>query len=139
MAKASTTKIFDASSDKILKSVTDFASYADFLPEVSKSEVLEEGDDFAVVKQTVNFVKDFTYTIKAQWSEDEVWWTLVEGDAFKKNEGRWSLEGMGEQTQVTYALEVEFKIFVPGMILKKAVAVSLPSMIDNFKKRVASL
>ena len=51
----------------------------------------------------------------------------------------WEFEDIGSQTHVTYSLDVEFKIFVPNMILKKAVAVSLPSMIDNFKKRVDSL
>jgi ribosome-associated toxin RatA of RatAB toxin-antitoxin module len=140
MSKASTQKLFDAPAEKIFKAIIDFDSYADFIPEVKKSKVLERGDDYAIVELTVNFVKEVTYSIKAEWKENkEVWWSLVEGDVFKKNDGRWELEDIGSQTQVTYSLDVEFKIFVPGMILKKAVAVSLPSMIDNFKKRVASL
>jgi len=140
MAKASTSKIFDAKAEKIFNSLIDFSSYADFLPEVSASEILESGDNYAIVKQTVDFIKTFTYTIKAEWNEGtELWWSLVDGDAFKTNDGRWVLEEMGDQTQVTYSLEMDFKIYVPGMILKKAIGVSLPKMVDNFKNRVASL
>ena len=140
MSKASTQKLFDAPAENIFKAIIDFDAYADFIPEVKESKVLERGENFALVELTVNFVKEVTYTIKAEWTENkEVWWSLVEGGVFKKNDGRWELESIGSQTQLTYSLDVEFKIFVPGMILKKAVAVSLPSMIDNFKKRVASL
>ena len=140
MSKASTQKLFDAPAEKIFNSIIDFDTYSEFIPEVKHSKVLERGDNYALVELRVNFVKEVTYTIKAEWTENkEVWWSLVEGDVFKKNDGRWELEDIGSQTQVTYSLDVEFKVFVPGMILKKAVAVSLPSMIDNFKKRVASL
>jgi ribosome-associated toxin RatA of RatAB toxin-antitoxin module len=88
----------------------------------------------------VNFVKDVTYTISVEWDQNkELWWSLDESSVFKKNDGRWTFEEVGSQTQVTYSLDVEFKIFVPGFVLKKAVAVSLPSMIENFEKRVVSL
>ena len=140
MSKASTQKLFDAPVEKIFKSILDFDTYEDFIPEVKKSKVLEREDDYVIVEFTVNFVKEVTYSIRVEWKENkEIWWSLVEGNVFKKNDGRWEFEDIGSQTHVTYSLDVEFKIFVPNMILKKAVAVSLPSMIDNFKKRVDSL
>ena len=89
MSKASTQKLFDAPVEKIFKSILDFDTYEDFIPEVKKSKVLEREDDYVIVEFTVNFVKEVTYTIRVEWKENkEIWWSLVEGNVFKKNDGR---------------------------------------------------
>jgi ribosome-associated toxin RatA of RatAB toxin-antitoxin module len=139
MAKASVEELFSSKAEDIYAVVMDFESYPDFLPEVSSCKIVDEGDGYKDVEMTVNFIKTAKYTIRVQYEKNEkVWWELVEGDVFKKNSGLWEFDSVGSQTQVKYTLEVDFKIFVPGMIAKKAVAVSLPAMIKNFKKRVSA-
>lgn len=140
MAKASVTELLSCETDKFFSVIMDFEKYPDFLPEVSDCKIIDEGEDYKDVEMTVNFIKTAQYTIRVHNKPQErVWWELLEGDLFKKNDGLWELEAIGSQTQVTYSLDVDFKIFVPGMIAKKAVSVSLPAMIKNFKKRVDSL
>lgn len=140
MAQASVTELISCEASKFYSVIMDFEKYPDFLPEVSECRVVDEGKDYKDVEMTVNFIKTAKYTIRVRNEQDKkVWWELVEGNLFKKNNGLWELESIGSQTQVKYSLEVDFKIYVPGMIAKKAVSVSLPAMVKNFKKRVASL
>ncbi len=140
MAQAAVKELFDFKAEDIFSVIMDFEKYPDFLPEVSDCKIVAEGDDYKDVEMTVNFIKTAKYTIRVFNKENKkVWWELVEGDLFKKNNGVWTLDAIGSQTQVEYSLDVDFKIFVPGMIAKKAVAVSLPAMVKNFKKRVGSV
>lgn len=137
MAKASVKEMFSCDAKKIFNQVMDFESYPDFLPEVKACKVLEKNDEWQIVEMQVNFVKTAKYKIKVfNEKNKKVWWELVEGDFFKKNDGCWEFEDMGSQTQVEYSLDVDFKIFIPSMISKKAVSVSLPAMVKNFKKQV---
>jgi len=140
MAQASVSELVPCEASKFFSVIMDFERYPDFLPEVSDCKIVDSGDDYTDVEMTVTFIKTAKYTIRVRNETDKkVWWELVEGDLFKKNNGLWELEAVGSQTQVKYSLEVDFKIFVPGMIAKKAVKVSLPAMVKNFKKRVESL
>ncbi|MGH1468721.1 MAG: type II toxin-antitoxin system RatA family toxin [Bdellovibrionales bacterium] len=140
MAQAAVKELFDFKAEDIFSVIMDFEKYPDFLPEVSDCKIVAEGDDYKDVEMTVNFIKTAKYTIRVFNDENKkVWWELLDGDLFKKNNGIWTLDSIGSQTQVEYSLDVDFKIFVPGMIAKKAVAVSLPAMVKNFKKRVGSV
>lgn len=136
MAQAETQKIFNAKASDVFKTVLDFESYPEFISEVKDAKILKKNKDSLEVELTVNFVKETTYTLKVQWEKDKkIWWELLEGSLFKKNTGLWKFEDLGSQTQVYYSLDVEVKIFVPKMILKKAVSVSLPKMVESFKKK----
>lgn len=140
MAKAAVTELFGHSAEEVFKVIMDFESYPKFLPEVKNCKVLKKNKDSVDVEMTVNFVKTAKYSIRVFSEKNKrVWWNLIEGDFFKKNDGEWLFEDLGTQSQVTYSLDVDFKIFVPSMISKKAVAVSLPTMIKNFKKRLGDL
>lgn len=140
MAQASVKELFSFKAEQIFNVIMDFNKYPDFLPEVSDCRVVDETDEYKDVEMTVTFIKTAKYTIRVFNEENKkVWWELKDGDLFKKNNGLWELEEIGTQTQVKYSLDVDFKIYVPGMIAKKAVAVSLPAMVKNFKKRVESL
>ena len=41
----------------------------------------------------------------------------------------------GGKLEVTYSIEIEFKIWVPGPILKTLTATSLPMVISEMEKR----
>lgn len=140
MAKAETTELFPFEIEKVFSVIEDFESYPEFLSEVNSCKIVNKTDEYTDVEMEVHLMKTAKYTIRSQKeSPTKLWWELLEGDLFKKNNGLWVLEAIGSQTEVTYSLDVDFKIFVPGMIAKKAVSVSLPGMMKNFKKRIASL
>lgn len=140
MAQASVTELIPCEAEKFFSVILDFESYPDFLPEVSDCKIVAKEKNHTDVEMTVNFIKTAKYTIRAQHEPNKkLWWELLEGDLFKKNNGLWELDKVGSQTQVKYSLDVDFKIFVPGVIAKKAVSVSLPAMVRNFKKRALSL
>jgi ribosome-associated toxin RatA of RatAB toxin-antitoxin module len=65
-----------------------------------------------------------------------VTWKLVDSDLMKVDSGTWTLKDLGNgKTEVTYAIEIEFKVWVPGPVLKTLTATALPSLIGEFDKR----
>lgn len=55
------------------------------------------------------------------WTENTCDWHLVEGSQLSEQTGRYVLTATGEDaTHVQFSLEVELKIKLPGMIVKRA-------------------
>lgn len=141
MASAERTEIFNFSAQQIFDVIADFENYSVFLPEVVGSKVLEENGNKKTVELSVSMVKDFTYSIIATLDEPKsLTWVFNEGEVFKSNTGSWHLNPISEtQTEVTYSVGATFKIFVPGIIAKKMITVSLPKMMQAYKDRVKEL
>lgn len=138
MASAKTTDIFNYSAQQIFDVISDFESYSEFLPEVKSAKVIESKGNKKVVEMSVSMMKEFTYSINVTLNEPTgLSWVLNKGDVFKSNTGAWTLKPISDnQTQVTYEVGAEFKIFVPSMIAKKMIEVSLPKMIQSYKDRI---
>jgi ribosome-associated toxin RatA of RatAB toxin-antitoxin module len=67
-------------------------------------------------------------------------WRFVESNILKDNHGHWTLKDLGNgRTEVTYTLALDFKIYVPGMILNGLVKSQLPKMLESFEKRTKAL
>lgn len=141
MASAQRSETFDAPADKIYKVLTDYASYPEFMDGVKSVNVLERDGNTAVVEYNINIIKKFSYSIKTTEVENEsVSWTFIEGDLFHSNDGSWTLKDNGDgTTDVTYKLDLDFKVKVPGMISKKLVSSNLPSMMKAVCKKAKSL
>lgn len=141
MASAKKVEIFDFPIEQIYAVISDFEKYPEFLPEVKATKVLKEKGKTKTVQMSVSMIKDFTYNIIATLDEPHgLSWVLESGDVFKSNTGSWKLKSISPtQTQVTYEVGAEFKLFVPGAIAKKLIAVSLPQMLEAYKKRVAQV
>ena len=59
--------------------------------------------------------------VKYEWYDGEVSWSLVESGAMKAQNARYQLTVNGDgTTHVVFDLEVDLKIKIPGMIVKKA-------------------
>ena len=143
MAQASRTEVFDVPVDKFYKAIIDYKSYTQFVDGVRSVDVQNESADGATVKFNLSLIKEIAYTIKLTHKPNqEVSWTLVNGDLMKSNNGRWNLKDLGNnKTEVTYSLEVELKGFLPGlgMIEKTLVNTNLPLTMKAFGKRAAGL
>jgi coenzyme Q-binding protein COQ10 len=139
MASIERTEIFDVEIDKIYNVILDYSKYTEFVAGVDKVEVLEQNDDSAKVKYSLNLIKTFNYVLKLKHEKpNRVSWTLESGDIFKTNAGSWDLKDLGDgTTEVTYKLDVDFKIFAPKMIINKVVSSNFPAMMKAYKKRAS--
>lgn len=141
MAQAERTENFDSKVENIYKVLTDYPHYPEFMDGVSSVEVLSRDGNKVRVKYNINIIKKFTYTIEITEEENKsISWTFVEGDLFHSNNGAWLLKDNGNgTTEVTYKLDLDFKVMVPGMISKKLVSSNLPSMMKSVNKKAKSL
>lgn len=137
MANATRTEVVDVDINKLYAVIVDYAKYPEFVDGVSSIKVLSQSDTNAKVEYTVNMIKTFKYTLAITQSKPtKVSWVLDSGDLFKKNDGMWTLKDLGGgKTEVTYALEVDFKMFAPNSILTALTQKNLPIMMESFFKR----
>ena len=143
MAKATRTETYDVPASKFYQAVTDYKNYNKFVPGVDSIEIQNEDASGATVKFNINVIKKISYTLKLAHKQDqEVSWSLVNGDYMKTNNGKWTLKDLGgNKTEVTYSLEIEVKGFIPGLSLieKGLVETNLPMTMSSFAKRAENL
>ena len=141
MAKAQRSIIIDVPMDKLYEVISDFGKYAEFLPEVKKTEVKSEGA-VQIVTYTIDIkATKITYTLKHTGTKpDKLLWSLIKGDMMKANDGTWTLKSVSaDQTEATYDIDLKLGALVPGFIEKALAEQGLPDLLSNFKKRAEKL
>lgn len=138
MAEASKTVEVAVPRERFWDVIVDYPKYPEFVDGVSKVKILASGAGKTRIEYGINLLgKDISYTL--DHFEDgpaTMRWELVEGNILKANNGSWVLKDLGGgRTEVTYSLALEFKIYVPGMVLNGLVKSTLPKMIESFEKR----
>jgi ribosome-associated toxin RatA of RatAB toxin-antitoxin module len=142
MASATRTETMNVAKDKILAVLKDYESYSDFMDGVSKVTIESRDGNTVKAKYDLNVIKTFSYVLSLEESDNGVSWSFDNGDIFSINNGSWELKDNGDgTTEVTYNIEVEIKVKMmgTGMITKKLVNTSLPSMMKSVEKRAQSL
>ena len=137
MANASRTEVVDVEINKIYDVLIDYAKYPEFVDGVSAIKVMSQTETSAKVEYSLNMIKSFKYIINIkQEKPTRLSWTLDSGDLFKKNDGEWKLKDLGNgKTEVTYSLDIDFKMFAPSSILSALTSKNLPVMMESFFKR----
>jgi coenzyme Q-binding protein COQ10 len=138
MANAEIHETLSVDKDKFFATVARYEDYPKFVEGVTKVHVERKGPGHARVTYNVSMMKDIVYTLdhKEDAASGIMEWTLVESDAMKKNVGRWTIKSAGAgKTDVTYSVEIDFKIPVPGFILNRLVKGQLPAMLKSFEKQ----
>lgn len=143
MASASRTEVMEASVENVFKVLTDYANYPEFMDGVSAVDIIEREGNTAKVKYELNVIKTFSYVLNLTEVENEsVSWDFDNGDIFSTNSGSWKLEDLGDgTTEVTYSIDLEIKIKMmgTGLITKKLLKTSLPSMMKQVEERAQEL
>lgn len=141
MAHAQRTEVFDVSIEKIFKVLTNFEGYPDFMDGVSGVKVLERDGNNVKAEYSLNIIKKFNYTMNHTIEEpNKISWSFISGDLFKKSDGSWTLKDLGDgTTEVTYTVDIDFKVMVPGMVSKKLVSSNLPSMLKSVKNKAKEI
>lgn len=137
MANAQRTETFNVDAQKIFDVLKNYESYPDFMDGVSSVEVLERSGNTAKVKYNLNLIKKFSYVLNlVEEGPNKLSWTFDSGDLFKSNNGQWTLsENSDGTTEVTYEIDINFKGLVPGMVTKKLIGSSLPSMMKSVQDK----
>jgi ribosome-associated toxin RatA of RatAB toxin-antitoxin module len=140
MAKVTKEHLFTGTQTACFKALTNYERYPEYIPGVLKVEIVPSQDPEAAVclKYELNIVKTFFYILEMYHKEgEEIRWKLVDSNLMKVNDGKWALSSGGKgKTKAQYSLDVEFKGFVPSMIVKKVTESSLPAMFEGFQKLI---
>ena len=141
MADQSTQSItIDAPAADVMAVIADFPAYTEWVAAAKKVEVVESGDDGRA--RRVHFVIDAgavkdDYVLDYTWEGDRaVTWTLVESQLMKRQDGSYTLTDTGSGTEVTYAITIDTKMPLLGMMKRRAEKVILDTALKELKKRV---
>ena len=141
MADQSTQSILvDAPAADVMAVIADFPSYPQWVGAARTVEVLEAGDDGRA--RRVRFVLDAgsvkdDYVLDYIWQDDRaVSWALVSSQLMKRQDGSYTLTESDGRTEVTYAITIDTKMPLLGMMKRKAEKVILDTALKELKKRV---
>jgi ribosome-associated toxin RatA of RatAB toxin-antitoxin module len=138
-----TTEI-EASPSEIMETITDFDAYPDWVDGIKSAEVRERGPDGRPSDVAFEFSAmgfNATYTLRYEYEPDDrgVRWTTLEASgAVKDVQGGYDLEPLNGDTEVTYRLQVEMGVKLPGFLKRQADKRAIKVALDGLKKRVES-
>lgn len=140
MAKATTTEVFNCTTEEFFKIISDYEKYPEFLQEVKQIKVLKTEGNRKLVEYNVSVIKSFKYTMwMTESAPNSITWEFAGGDVFKTSLGSWKLEDEAGKCRATYNVEASFSMFVPSPIANALVSVNLPGMMSAYHKRVAQI
>ena len=140
MPTASSSIVIDAPAKLIYGIALDFEKYPQFLSDVKKASVHGKKGKDLLVDFELSLLKTIRYRLKVSAEpHKKIFWSLLEGDLFKSNDGNWIFEEQQGKTKATYTVTIEFGIFVPSLITSKLIGANLPSMMKKFKERAEGM
>ena len=141
MTQTSLVEIFNCTPEQFFSIIVDYEKYSEFLRDTKRVQLIQsEGNEKIVEFQVALMFKKFTYQLKlVEKPNQELSWSLHSGELFNVSNGKWILEPVDQGTQARYEIEVDFKIPIPGGVLKKLINVNLPNMMKEYHRRVAAL
>jgi ribosome-associated toxin RatA of RatAB toxin-antitoxin module len=137
-----TTEVF-ASPAEVMAVVADFDAYPDWVGNLEEVEVLARdrrgrGTRVAFRLRTPVLTADYTLAYRYAPRDAGVSWTYVEG-TLEDLSGSYALEPTGDgTTQVTYRLDVELGMPLPGLVKRQAARQIVRSALSDLKRRVES-
>jgi len=137
MTKIELQDILSINKDRIFQTVAKYENYPKFLYGVKSVEVERTSASTARVSCHIVFLKDMVYTLDLVEDKKHgtIKWSLDKSDLFKVNQGLWEIKDLGSgRSSVRYCLELEFKVPVPGLILKRLLKRKLSSIVKDFEK-----
>jgi uncharacterized membrane protein len=130
----------NAPASAIMDVIADLEKYHEWSDGVKSIEVLTTFDDGRpkTARWTVDagVIKD-VYDLEYEWNGNQsVSWHLTQGSMLKLDDGTYTLDEVGGQTKVSYALKVDLSIPMLGMMKRKAEKSIVDTALKGLKKRV---
>ena len=123
----------------------DLERYPEWANDVKEVEVKErdaEGRPQLVTFRAAAFGRSTTYTLAYDYSDapHTLTWKLTQGDITTKLDGSYVFDaGEGGMTDVTYHLEAELRVPIPGFIKMRATSRIMATAMRELKARVESI
>ncbi|MGH9110756.1 MAG: SRPBCC family protein [Acidimicrobiales bacterium] len=122
--------VIDASPQRIWEVLIDFDDYPSWAHDLKSASVVDrdhEGRPRDVAFRAAAMGRSTSYTLRYDYERapDVLAWRLVEGDITRKLDGSYELrplDGMPDSTEVTYHLEVDLVVPLPGFVKRRAEA-----------------
>ncbi len=133
-----------SASPEVVKAVLlDFPSYPEWAKDLKSIEVLEhddEGRGLSVRYRAAGMGRSTSYTLRYDYSDPaRVAWKLTDGDITRKLDGHYELQASDEGTAVTYELEAELIVPLPGFIKRRTQGRIMHTALHELKARAEAL
>ncbi len=122
----------------------DLERYPEFFTDIKEVEVKErdpQGNPLLVTFRAAAFGRSTSYTLSYDFSDapHTLAWKLTQGDITTKLDGSYVFDaGEAGTTDVTYHLEAELRVPIPGFIKMRATSRIMTSALRDLKARVES-
>jgi ribosome-associated toxin RatA of RatAB toxin-antitoxin module len=138
--------VVGASPQRTWEVLTHFDAYPTWATDLKSAEVVardDEGRPLDVAFRAAAMGRSTSYTLRYDYAKapQVLAWRLVEGDITRKLDGSYELEpvdGDPERTRVTYHLEVDLRVPLPGFVKRRAeariVSTALRSLRDHLER-----
>ncbi|MHB8263313.1 MAG: SRPBCC family protein [Acidimicrobiales bacterium] len=130
---------------KCYEVVIDFNHYPEWVSDL-KEVIVQSTDNTGrpeeVAFRAAAFGRSTSYTLKYDYSHSPavVAWNLLQGDLTTVLDGSYKFENVDDtKTEVTYTLEVDLKVPLPGFVKRRAQSRIVHSALEDLKARVESL
>ncbi|HVB70571.1 MAG TPA: SRPBCC family protein [Acidimicrobiales bacterium] len=126
MAQRATESItVGAAPEVVYRVVTDFEDYTSWVSDLKHVEVLErdtDGRPLEVEFRAAAFGRSTTYALRYDYAHApaELRWTQTRGDLTSSLQGQYRFEPAGAGTRVTYDLQVDLLVPLPGFVKARA-------------------
>lgn len=129
-----------APAEVVLAVLLDFPAYPTWAKDLKDAEVVatdDTGRPRDVRFRAAAMGRSTSYTLRYDLSDPmTVAWVLVEGDVTKKLDGHYALSPAADGgTEVTYALEAELKLPLPGFVKDRAQGRIMHAALVDLKHR----
>jgi ribosome-associated toxin RatA of RatAB toxin-antitoxin module len=136
--------VVGATPEQCFAIVSDVERYPDWAADIKQVEVAKRDDSGQALEVTFRaaaFGRSTSYTLEYDYSgaPRTISWRQVRGDLTMKLDGAYTFDDAGEgRTQVTYVLEVELKVPLPGFIKRRAQSRIMHTALEDLRSRVES-
>ena len=142
--QASDRLIMRATPEQCIAVVTDFERYPEWAADIKEVEVEgrdDEGRGTSVRYRTAAMGQSARYTLAYDYSDapHSMAWKLTEGNIMRVLDGSYTFDASDGGTLVTYHLEVELLIPMPGFVKRRAEAKIMGTALRELKRRVESI
>ncbi|MDQ1374482.1 MAG: hypothetical protein QOJ09_1820 [Actinomycetota bacterium] len=128
--------------DRCWEVLLDFEHYPEWVGDLKQVEVLqrdEDGRGIVVAFRAAAMGRSTSYTLSYDYSQEPrvLSWVLERGDLMRKLDGSYLFEPVdGERTQVTYHLEAELILPLPGFVKRRAEGRIMAAALRELKSKV---
>jgi uncharacterized membrane protein len=126
----------------VLGVLTDYEQIPRFMPDVRKSQVLEQRDGHTIVEQeavarVMLFTKRVHLVLEIHEASGSIRFRDRCGKSFERYEGTWTLTTKGAHVDITYALSAKPRFDVPEFLLKRLLKRDAQAMIERLRTEMA--